>query len=139
MRSPIFCCASNAAAWLAGAELHLGRYADADAHGGRALALGRTSGEGEIFFVLYQILGIVWYVRGKLAEAAELLDGAIEAARLRHNHEALAWSLFNRSVVALAAGENSGVSSGLTVPVARERAQGVREMLLSNAMGVRRT
>ena len=41
--------------------------------------------------------------------------------------------------VALAPGENSGVSSGLTVPVARERAQGVREMLLSNAMGVRRT
>ncbi|HVJ89685.1 MAG TPA: LytTR family DNA-binding domain-containing protein [Labilithrix sp.] len=29
-------------------------------------------------------------------------------------------------------------SNGLTVPVARERAQGVREMLLSNAMGVRR-
>jgi len=41
--------------------------------------------------------------------------------------------------VALAAGEASGASSGLTVPVARERAQGVREMLLSNAMGVRRT
>jgi two-component system response regulator LytT len=34
---------------------------------------------------------------------------------------------------------SSDVSSGLTVPVARERAQGVREMLLSNAMGVRRT
>jgi DNA-binding NarL/FixJ family response regulator len=60
---------------------------------------------GEIFFVLYQILGVVWYVRGKLAEAAELLDGAIEAARLRHNSEAVAWSLFNRSVVALAAGD----------------------------------
>lgn len=30
-------------------------------------------------------------------------------------------------------------NGGLTVPVARERAQGVREMLLSNAMGVRRT
>ncbi|MBX3201880.1 MAG: response regulator transcription factor [Labilithrix sp.] len=37
-------------------------------------------------------------------------------------------------------GERAGSSnSGLTVPVARERAQGVREMLLSNAMGVRRT
>jgi ATP/maltotriose-dependent transcriptional regulator MalT len=95
----------DAAAWLAGAELHLGRYADADAHGGRALALGRASGQGEIFNVVYQILGVVWYVRGKLAEAAELLDGAIEAARLRHNDEALAWSLFNRSVVALAAGD----------------------------------
>jgi DNA-binding NarL/FixJ family response regulator len=95
----------DAAAWLAGAELHLGRYAEADAHGGRALAVGRESGQGEIFFVVYQILGVVWYVRGKLAEAAELLDGAIEAARLRHNSEALAWSLFNRSVVALAAGD----------------------------------
>lgn len=31
-----------------------------------------------------------------------------------------------------------GVKTGLTVPVARERAQGIREMLLSNAMGVRR-
>jgi DNA-binding LytR/AlgR family response regulator len=31
------------------------------------------------------------------------------------------------------------VHAGLTVPVARERAQGVREMLLSNSMGVRRT
>jgi len=40
--------------------------------------------------------------------------------------------------VALAPGEG-GVANGLTVPVARERAQGVREMLLSNAMGVRRT
>jgi DNA-binding LytR/AlgR family response regulator len=31
-----------------------------------------------------------------------------------------------------------GAKTGLTVPVARERAQGVRDMLLSNAMGVRR-
>jgi DNA-binding LytR/AlgR family response regulator len=35
--------------------------------------------------------------------------------------------------------ERGVVKSGLTVPVARERAQGVREMLLSNAMGVRRS
>lgn len=45
---------------------------------------------------------------------------------------------------ALAPGEGSTDRSGpsnvgVTVPVARERAQGVREMLLSNAMGVRRT
>lgn len=45
--------------------------------------------------------------------------------------------------VGLAADEakdgNGPKHPGLTVPVARERAQGVREMLLSNAMGVRRT
>lgn len=41
---------------------------------------------------------------------------------------------------ALSADDAEGTPhQGLTVPVARERAQGVREMLLSNAMGVRRT
>jgi len=44
-------------------------------------------------------------VRGKLAEATELLDGAIEAARLLGSPPALAGNLFNRSVVALAAGD----------------------------------
>jgi len=32
-----------------------------------------------------------------------------------------------------------GMDNGITVPVARERSQGVRDMLLSNAMGVRRS
>jgi DNA-binding NarL/FixJ family response regulator len=40
-----------------------------------------------------------------VVEATELLDGAIEAARLLGNTHALAWNLFNRSVVALAAGD----------------------------------
>ena len=38
----------------------------------------------------------------------------------------------------VAASERASGKTGLTVPVARERAQGVRDMLLSNAMGVRR-
>src|SRR6266540_2749157 len=95
----------DAAAWLAGAELYLDRYAEADAHASRALTLGRATGQGELFLVLYQILGRAWYVRGRLAEATELLDGAIEAARLLGNTHALAWNLFNRYVVALAAGD----------------------------------
>jgi ATP/maltotriose-dependent transcriptional regulator MalT len=95
----------DAAAWLAGAELYLDRYAEADAHASRTLTLGRATGQGELFLVLYQILGRAWYVRGKLAEATELLDGAIEAARLLGNTHALAWNLFNRSVVALAVGD----------------------------------
>src|SRR5438034_8981505 len=95
----------DAAAWLAGAELYLDRYAEADAHASRALTLGRATGQGELFLVLYQIVGRAWYVRGKLAEATELLDGAIEAARLLGNTHALAWNLFNRSVVALAVGD----------------------------------
>src|SRR5262249_58285501 len=68
----------DAAVWLAAAELYLDRYAEADAHATRALALARATGQGELFLVLYQLLGPAWYVRGKLAEATELLDGAIE-------------------------------------------------------------
>jgi DNA-binding NarL/FixJ family response regulator len=56
-------------------------------------------------FRLYPILPRIWYVRGRLAEAAELLDGAIEAGRLLGSPPALAGNLFNRSVVAVAVGD----------------------------------
>ena len=76
----------DAAAWLAGAELYLDQYANADAHARRALAVARATGQGELFLILAQTLGGVWRVRGKLAEAGELLDGGIEAARLAGQH-----------------------------------------------------
>jgi ATP/maltotriose-dependent transcriptional regulator MalT len=95
----------DAATWLASAELYLDLYTAADAHATRAFRLDRAMGRGDPFFRLYQILPRVWYVRGKLAEAAELLDGAIEAGRLQGTSPALAGNLFNRSVVAVAVGD----------------------------------
>jgi DNA-binding NarL/FixJ family response regulator len=95
----------DAAAWLAAAEIYLDLYAEADAHATRAFALARTSGRGDPLFRLYLILPRIWYVRGKLAEAAELLDGAIEGSRLLGSPPALAGNLFNRAVVALAVGD----------------------------------
>jgi len=95
----------DALAWLAGMELYADRYAEADAHASRALAIARSTGQGDLFLVLVQELGRVWFVRGKLAEAADLLDGGTEAARLLGNTHALVWNLFNRSFVALAAGD----------------------------------
>jgi ATP/maltotriose-dependent transcriptional regulator MalT len=95
----------DAAAWLAGAELYLDRYAEADAHAHRALDVARASGQGEHFLVLVQILGGVWRQRGKLVEAAELLDGGIEAARLLDNTHALVWNLSGRSSAALRMGD----------------------------------
>ena len=95
----------DAAAWLAAAEIYLDLYTEADAHASRALALARASGRGDPLFRLYPILPRVWYVRGKLAESAELLDGAIEAGRLLGSPPALAGNLFNRSAVALAVGD----------------------------------
>jgi DNA-binding NarL/FixJ family response regulator len=96
---------SDAASWLAAAELYLDLYAEADLHASRAAGLARAIGRGDPLFRLYPILPRIWYVRGKLAEAAELLDGAIEAGRLLGSPPALAGNLFNRSVVALAAGD----------------------------------
>src|SRR5215468_9899058 len=95
----------DAAGWLAIAEVYLDLYAEADAHASRALELARASGQGDPLHRLYPVLPRVWYVRGKLAEATELLDGAIEAGRLLGSPPALAGNLFNRSVVALAVGD----------------------------------
>jgi DNA-binding CsgD family transcriptional regulator len=95
----------DAAAWLAAAELYLDLYAEADTHATRALRLARAGEQGEAFFGLYLILPRVWYVRGKLSEASELLDGAIEAGHLLGPSPALIGNLFNRSVIALAVGD----------------------------------
>jgi ATP/maltotriose-dependent transcriptional regulator MalT len=95
----------DAAGWLAIAEVYLDLYAEADAHASRALGLARASGQGDPLHRLYPVLPRVWYVRGKLAEAAELLDGAIEAGRLLGSPPTLAGNLFNRSVIAVAVGD----------------------------------
>jgi DNA-binding NarL/FixJ family response regulator len=95
----------DAAAWVAGAEIYLDRYVEAEAHASRGLAVGRATGQGELSLVLVQILGAVWRTHGRLAEAAELLDGGIEAARVLGNTQALVWYLFSRSGAALPVGD----------------------------------
>ncbi len=95
----------DAGAMLAGVELYLDRYADGDAHATRTLAVARATGQGERFLVLVQVLGGVWRQRGKLAEAGDLLDGGIEAARLLGNTHALVWSLSGRGSAAVRMGD----------------------------------
>ena len=95
----------DAPSFLGGVELYLDRYAEGDRHATRALALARSTGQGEPILVLIQTVGAVWRQRGKLAEAAELLDGGIEAARVLGNTHALVWGLSSRSSTALRAGD----------------------------------
>ena len=86
-------------------ELYLDRYAEGEAHANRALAVARATGQGELFLLLAATLGGLLRQRGKLVEAAELLDGGIEAARLLGNTHALVWNLLGRSAAALRSGD----------------------------------
>ena len=72
-------------AYLVGAEAYLDRFEAASAHGRRGLELARSTGQGALLPMLIQALVTALAVRGRLAEAAELLDGAIEGARLAGN------------------------------------------------------
>jgi DNA-binding NarL/FixJ family response regulator/tetratricopeptide (TPR) repeat protein len=108
----------DAAANLSGAELYLDRYEEAEAHAERALSVARATGQSEFIPLAYSILGQVKLLRGQLAEAGELLDDAVESARLSGNVQALAGNLVNRSLTALAAGD-----LGLALATAQENVE----------------
>jgi ATP/maltotriose-dependent transcriptional regulator MalT len=95
----------DAAANLAGAELYLDRYEEAEAHAERSLSVARATGQSEYIPLPYSILGQAKLLRGRLAEAGKLLDNAVEGARLSGNVQALAGNLVQRSLTALAAGD----------------------------------
>jgi ATP/maltotriose-dependent transcriptional regulator MalT len=95
----------DALAHLATAEFYLENFARAGSHAERALRIGRAVGKGDLFPLIVPMLGGSLWVRGRMAEAGEVLDGAIAAARLVDNPQGLAWNLFNRSYAAFAAGD----------------------------------
>jgi DNA-binding CsgD family transcriptional regulator/tetratricopeptide (TPR) repeat protein len=90
---------------LATAEFFLDRFEPAARHAERALAIGRATGQGDLHLAAYSILGFSLWMRGRLAHVSELLDDALEAARLNDNDHVLAWRLVDRSLAALAAGD----------------------------------
>ncbi|HEX8206371.1 MAG TPA: AAA family ATPase [Solirubrobacteraceae bacterium] len=91
-------------AHLCGAEYCLDRFEAAEGHARRGLALGRALGRGEFFPGMSQSLAGALFSTGRLAEAEEVLDGVVDAARLSDNALTLAWALLNRGYVAVAAG-----------------------------------
>jgi DNA-binding CsgD family transcriptional regulator len=75
------------------------------AHGLRGLAVARAGGQGELVPGITQGLGGVLIRLGRLDEAIELLDGAVDAARLTDNATSLGWALGNRGWAALMQGD----------------------------------
>jgi DNA-binding NarL/FixJ family response regulator len=95
----------DAAAYLTAAEAYLDRFAEAAARGARGLRVARETGQGALLPILIQATSTALAGQGRLLEAVELLDGAIEASRLAGNDQSLAWDLLNRSFVAVQLGE----------------------------------
>jgi ATP/maltotriose-dependent transcriptional regulator MalT len=95
----------DAIAYLAAAELYLNRFEASTSHARRGLTVARATGQGELLPMLVQALARALSVQGRLVEAAHLLDGAIEGARLAGNDQTLAWDLLNRAFVAVQLGD----------------------------------
>ena len=95
----------DALANLSTAELYLHRWEEASAYAQRGLAIARATGQGEVPPVLVPVLGAALHRSGRVAQSAELLDGAVEAARLSGNAQALGWNLLSRAYTAVAAGD----------------------------------
>jgi DNA-binding NarL/FixJ family response regulator/tetratricopeptide (TPR) repeat protein len=95
----------DAAVNLAAAEIDLELLAEAEAHAERGLAVGRATGQSALVPLLILALGWVRRLRGQLAQAGELFEGAVEGARLSGNAQSLAGNLLNVSLTALAAGD----------------------------------
>jgi DNA-binding NarL/FixJ family response regulator len=110
--------------------MYLDRFAASGRHAGRALTIGRATGQDELFPLVFPMLGTALWLQGRMAESAELFDGAIEGARLTENVQALAWYLLNRSIMATAVGDIE--TAVLTAEESVALASGLDESVISS-------
>jgi ATP/maltotriose-dependent transcriptional regulator MalT len=94
----------EAAQFIGLAEMYVERYEQAAAHGRRGIAVARATGQVQRVSVLAISQGFATAMLGRLHEARELLDGAVESTRLLDSDFALAWVMMNAALVDLLAG-----------------------------------
>jgi len=80
--------------YLGWAENYLEHWDEALAHVDRGIAIARATGEGRLLVPMMLIKGYPFEFGGRLAEAIEVCEAAVEASRLSGNHHYLFWSLF---------------------------------------------
>ena len=94
--------------YLGWAENYLERYDDAIAHVDRGIAIARATGEGRLLVPMMLVKGYPFEMQGRLAEAIELCEAAVEASRLSANPHYLFWSLFELGWAHYYAGDLDG-------------------------------
>lgn len=112
---------------LAAAETYLDQNVLGCDHGQRGLRLARTHGQTHLLPILTPILGTSLALTGQMERSAEVLDDAIEAARLVGDAQGLSMNLFNRALAATMAGDlETGLRTGAeSVELARSIDNGV--------------
>src|SRR4051812_39889775 len=86
-------------------EHFLERYEDAIRHLDRGIAISRATGQGQFFLPMTLGKAMALCAIGRLVEAGELAESAVEAARLAANDQLLAWALWERCWAAALAGD----------------------------------
>jgi DNA-binding NarL/FixJ family response regulator len=89
---------------LASAELYSERYAEAERHSERALAAAAAHGAGQFIPMLFWG-GVIRTACGRLDDAAEIQELAIEVARLSGHAQGLAWNLGGRVLTQVSVGD----------------------------------
>ena len=79
--------------YLGWAENYLEHYDDAAAHADRGIAIARSTGEGRLLVPIGLIKGYTFEMQGRVAEAIELCETAVEATRLSASTHELSWAL----------------------------------------------
>jgi DNA-binding NarL/FixJ family response regulator/tetratricopeptide (TPR) repeat protein len=116
---------------LGWAENYLEHYDAAIAHVDRGIGIARATGEGRLLVPMMLVKGYTFEMQGRVAEAIELCETAVEATRLSSSPHDLFWALFELAFAryhageleaAIAAGEESarvgGRLAGGTMPAA---------------------
>jgi len=113
----------DTAYYLGFGEFFCERYDDAIRHFQRGIAVSRSSGQGQ--FVIPMTIGLAHAleVRGRLDEAAEAADAAVEGARLWGNRQMLCFALTADAWVSALRGE-----------LGRARASGAEAMALLDGL-----
>ena len=91
--------------YLGFAEYFCERYYDAIRHLRRGINTSRAVGQGQFVVPMQVGLAHALETRGRLAEAAETADAALEAARLAGNRQLIGWALVADAWMAAAAGD----------------------------------
>jgi DNA-binding NarL/FixJ family response regulator len=95
----------DAAFWLGWTELFLERFDDATVHLGRGIRVSRATGRGQLVVAMQLGHSYALGSQGRLAEALEIGEAAVEAARLSGVALSLSWALANYCWIVLAAGD----------------------------------